>query len=153
MTKFKIKRTNHTGITVSNIDDSLAFFRDVLGCAVTESVDHRGPMVETLTGVAGAEVRIAFVDLPGHKLELIQYLKPVDTKIADLRNCDSGAFHLALEVDDIDAAVAAIEPSGFVAFSEPQTVPEGPRKGNRNIYLKHPDGLVIEFQISADRRP
>ncbi len=152
MTGFSIRRTNHTGITVSDMERSLTFFRDVLGCPVSDTVDHRGSMVETLTGVRGAEVRIAFVDLPGHKLELIQYLKPDERRVSDLRNCDSGAFHIALEVDDIEAAVIAVKPSGFVAMSPPQTVPEGPRKGNRNVYLRHPDGLVIEFQVSANRK-
>lgn len=147
MTGFTIKRTNHTGITVADMDTSLTFFRDVLGCEVTDTVEHGGPMVEALTGVAGAEVRIAFVDLPGHRLELVQYLKPDDRKVSDLRNCDPGAFHLALEVDDIEAAIETVRPSGFVPYSEPQVVPNG----NCNVYLRHPDGITIEFQITANR--
>ena len=152
MTGFKVTRTNHTGLTVSDIERTSAFFRDVLGFETTDVVEHRGEMVETLTGVPGAEVRIAFVDLPGHKLELIEYRQPADRRVSDLRNCDPGAFHIALEVDNIQAAVDAVEPAGFVPFSAPQTVPEGPRKGNRNVYLRNPDGIVIEFQMSADQQ-
>ena len=152
MAAFNVTRTNHTGLTVSDIDGSIEFFRDVLGFKTTEVMVHKGGMVERLTGVDGAEVRIAFVDLPGHKIELLQYVKPDDRKVSDLRNCDTGAFHIALEVDDIEAAIEAVEPSGFVAYSEPQTVPEGPRKGNRNVYLRNPDGIAIEFQMSADQK-
>ena len=147
MATFNVARTNHTGITVSDIDATLAFFRDVLGFETTDTVYHKGEMVEALTGVHGAEVRIGFVTMPGHKLELLEYATTDDRKISELRNCDPGAFHIALEVDDIEAAVEAVGPSGFVPFSEPQTVPNG----NRNVYLRHPDGITIEFQMSADQ--
>lgn len=151
MVDFRILRTNHTGVTVSDIARMSDFFRDVLRCETSDVVEHRGHMVERLTGVPGAEVKIVFVELPGHKIELIEYSRPADKKTSDLRNCDPGAFHIALEVDDIEAAASAAQDHGFTAFSAPQTVPEGPRKGNRNVYLKSPDGIVIEFQMSADR--
>ncbi|HKJ74569.1 MAG TPA: VOC family protein, partial [Alphaproteobacteria bacterium] len=35
MTDFRVRKTSHTGITVSDIDRSLAFYRDVLGFDVT----------------------------------------------------------------------------------------------------------------------
>ncbi len=145
MPTFNVTRTNHTGITVSNIETSLAFFKDVLGFKATEIFHHKGEMVENLTGVPGAEVKLGFVDMPGHRLELLEYITQDDRKVSDLRNCDPGAFHLALEVDDIDAAVEAVKPSGFVPYSAPQMVPNG----NCNVYLRHPDGITIEFQITA----
>jgi len=147
MTDFTILRTNHTGITVSDIEKTMGFFRDVLGFETTEIFHHKGEMVENLTGVPDAEVKLGFVDMPNHRLELLEYITQDERKISDLRNCDPGAFHLALEVDDIDAAVAAVMPSGFVPYSDPLTVPNG----NRNVYLRHPDGITIEFQITANR--
>jgi glyoxylase I family protein len=145
MSDFKIIRTNHTGITVSDVETTRAFFSDVLGFPTTETVHHKGEMVENLTGVPGAEVKISFVDMPNHRLELVEYLTQDERKVSDLRNCDPGAFHLALEVDDVDAAVEAVKPSGFVPYSVPQIVPNG----NCNVYLRHPDGITIEFQITA----
>ncbi|MBT6208471.1 MAG: hypothetical protein HOI35_00420 [Woeseia sp.] len=151
MSKFTVIRTNHTGITVSDMESTLDFFRDVLCMNTSEIVEHKSEMVERLTGVPGAQIRIAFVDLPGHQIELIQYLNPTDTLTSELRHCDAGAFHIALEVDDIEAATDAAESAGYVALGEPQIVPEGPRKGNRNVYLRNSDGIVIEFQMSARR--
>lgn len=145
MPTFNVKRTNHTGITVLDINKTMSFFRDVLGFETTDIVHHKGEMVENLTGVPGADVKLGFVTLPGHRLELLEYITKDDRKISDLRNCDPGAFHLALEVDDIDAAVEAVRPSGFVPYSKPQVVPNG----NCNVYLRHPDGITIEFQITA----
>ena len=147
MTEFNILRTNHTGITVSDIEKTMVFFRDVLGFETTEIFHHKGEMVEKLTGVPGAQVKLGFVDMPNHRLELLEYITQYERKISGLRNCDPGAFHLALEVDNIDAAVAAVTPSGFVPYSDPLTVPNG----NRNVYLRHPDGITIEFQITANR--
>ncbi len=147
MSGFTIKRTNHTGITVRDIEATAAFFTDVLNCETTEISHHKGEMVENLTGVPGAEVKLCFVDMPGHRLELLEYITKDDRKISDLRNCDPGAFHLALEVDDIEAAVADITPSGFVPYSPPLTVPNG----NCNVYLRHPDGITIEFQTTANQ--
>ena len=147
MTEFTILRTNHTGITVSDIEMTLGFFREVLGFKTTKIVHQKGEMVGNLTGVPGAEVKLGYVDMPNHRLELLEYITKDGRKVSDLRNCDAGAFHLALEVDDIDAAVAAVTRSGFVPYSAPQTVPNG----NRNVYLRHPDGITIEFQISANQ--
>ena len=148
MTEFNVLRTNHTGITVSDVEKTMDLFRNVLGFETTEVSHHKGKMVEKLTGVPGAEVKIGFVDMPNHRLELLEYVTQEKRKVPDLRNCDPGAFHLALEVDDIDAAVAAVIPSGFVPFSIPQTVPNG----NRSVYLRHPNGITIEFQITANQR-
>ena len=148
MANFKVLNTNHTGLTVSDIDRSLAFYRDVLGFETTDKVHHKSEIVGTLTGVEGAEIFIAFVNLPGHQIELLQYLKPNDRKLSDLRNCDTGASHIALQVDDIDAVVEAIKVGGFEAFSAPIVVPAGPRKGGKNVYTRDPDGVVIEFQMA-----
>ena len=105
-------------------------------------------MVENLTGVSGAEVKIGFVEMPNLRLEFLEYVIREKRQISNLRNCNAGAFHLALKVDDIDAAVAPVITSGFVPFSIPQTLPNG----NHNVYLRHPDGITIEFQITANQR-
>ena len=120
MTEFTILRTNHTGITVSDVEMTLGFFRDVLGFETTEIVHQKGEMVENLTGVPGAEVKLGYVDMPNHRLELLEYITKDERKVSDLRNCDAGAFHLALEVDDIDAAVAAV--------TQADSCPTAPRK-------------------------
>ena len=146
MTTFNIVKTNHTGLTVSDVERSLAFYRDVFGFEVTEITHHQGEMVERITGVDGAEVLIAFVNLPGHQIELLQYLKPDDRRVSELRPCDTGATHLAFEVDDIDAVLEAIKAGGFEPVNPPQAVPAGPRKGGKTVYTRDPDGVVLEFQ-------
>lgn len=145
-TKARIAAVNHTGVTVSDLDCWITLFRDVLGLEVTEKTRHSGSFIEGVTGVPGAEIDIAYARLPGHTIELLQYVQPDDRRRSDLRPCDSGFLHLALQVDDLDAVLAAIEPAGFLPVEPPQTVPAGPRKGARTVYTRDPDGVVLEFQ-------
>src|ERR1700745_193470 len=97
---FHIIGTDHTGITVSNLDRSLAFWRDVLGFELSHRAHQAGAMAEEITGVKGAELKLGVVKAPGgHKIELLEYLAPTGRKRVDLRPCDVGSVHIALTVD------------------------------------------------------
>ena len=135
----------HTGITVSDLDRSLAFFRDVLGQRVTERVHCQGEMFEKVTGVHGCEIDIAYVHLPNHTLELLCYSRPSDKLSSTLRPCDNGHLHLSFNVDDIDAVIASMRQAGFAPVAVVQTVPDGELAGARVIYTQGPDNLTIEL--------
>jgi catechol 2,3-dioxygenase-like lactoylglutathione lyase family enzyme len=144
---FRVIAADHTGITVSNLERSLAFWRDVLGFEYSHSAHQAGDMAEQITGVAGAELKLAVVKAPGgHKIELLEYLAPADRKKdGDIRPCDVGSVHLALIVDDLDEVLARIESSGWNAAGKPQTLTKGPNAGKRVGYVRDPDGTTIEF--------
>ena len=73
--QFRIVATDHSGITVSNLESSLVFWRDVLGFEFSHSAHQKGEMAEQVTGVKGAEIKLAVVKTPGgHKIELLEYL-------------------------------------------------------------------------------
>jgi glyoxylase I family protein len=142
---FRIVAADHTGITVSNLDRSLAFWRDVLGFEFSHRAHQTGELAEQITGVPGAEILIAVVKAPGHKIELLEYRAPADHKHADLRPCDVGSIHVALTVDNLDAVLETIAASGWKASGTPQTLKTGPNAGKRVIYVRDPDGTTIEF--------
>src|ERR1700746_319710 len=98
---FRILTADHTGITVSNLDRSLAFWRDVLGFELSHRAHQKSDLAAEITGVPGAEILIAAVKAPGHKIELLEYRAPVDRKRLDARPCDVGSVHVALTVDDL----------------------------------------------------
>jgi len=104
-------------------------------------------MAREITGVAGAEIKLAVVKAPGgHKIELLQYLAPAERKQhVNLRPCDVGSVHVALIVDDLDAILSAINASGWKAGGKPQTLQSGPNVGKRVVYVRDPDGTTIEF--------
>ena len=90
---------DHTGITVSNLERSLAFWRDVLGFGFSHTAHQKSELAEEITGVKGAELKLAVLNTPaGHKIELIEYLAPPDRKRANLRPCDVGSMHVALQM-------------------------------------------------------
>jgi catechol 2,3-dioxygenase-like lactoylglutathione lyase family enzyme len=145
MAQFQTNKIDHTGVTVSDIDASLAFWRDVFGFEVTEKRRLKGAFFETLTGVPGAELEVANVEVPGHQIELLQYHIPGERQASELRPCDPGFVHLAFEVADIDAVITAIRAGGYEPVSPPLTAEAGVRKGWRAVYTRDPDGNVIEF--------
>src|SRR5256886_17321698 len=89
---FRIISADHTGITVSNLERSLAFWRDVLGFELSHTAHQTGEMASEITGVKGAELKLAVVKAPGgHKIELLEYLAPLERKgNVALRPCDVG---------------------------------------------------------------
>src|SRR5438094_8181105 len=99
-TAFRIISADHTGISVSNLERSLAFWRDVLGFELSHTAHQKGELAQEITGVEGAEIKLAVLRAPGgHKIELLEYPAPADRKHANFRPCDVGSAHLALLVD------------------------------------------------------
>ena len=149
---FQVLAADHTGITVSNLERSLAFWRDVLGFELSHTAHQTGELAEEITGVAGVEIKLAVVKTPGgHKIELLQYLAPSDRNHAHLRPCDVGHVHVTLLVDDLDAVLEKISASGWKAAGKPQTLKSGPNAGKRVIYVRDPDGTTIELMQPPDQ--
>jgi len=137
---------DHTGITVENLERSLAFWRDVLGLELSHTAHQTGELAREITGVIGSEIKLAVLKTPGgHKIELLEYLAPPDRKHSDVRPCDVGHVHVALLVDDLDAVLDRIAASGWKAAGKPQTLKMGPNAGKCVVYVRDPDGTTIEF--------
>ena len=142
---FRILAIDHTGITVSDIERSLAFWRDVLGFELSHRAHQKGELAEQITGVPGAEILIAVLKAPGHKIELLEYRAPADRKRLDARPCDVGSAHVALTVENLEAVLETIAGSGWESAGTPQTLTAGPNAGKRVIYVRDPDGTTIEL--------
>jgi catechol 2,3-dioxygenase-like lactoylglutathione lyase family enzyme len=144
--EFGIVSADHTGITVSNLERSLSFWRDVLGFELSHTAHQKGELAKEITGVEGAEIKLAVLKTPGgHKIELLEYFGPADRKRANLRPCDVSSVHVALLVHDLDTLLEKIATSGWNAAGKPQTLTKGPNAGKRVVYVRDPDGTTIEF--------
>ncbi len=148
--KFRILAADHTGITVSNLERSLAFWRDVIGFELSHTAHQTGELAREITGVSGAELKLGVVKAPGgHKIELLEYLAPADRKHVNPRPCDVGSIHVALLVTDLDAVLERIAASGWKAAGKAQTLKTGPNAGKRVVYVRDPDGITIELMQPA----
>ncbi len=147
---------DHVSWTVPDLEAALAFYRDVIGAtelyrlgpldAADMPVDAQGrDWMATHVNVAGARLTLAMMQLtPNMKFQLVQYDKPADRRRDVPRNCDRGGHHLALQVDDVDAAIAYLEAHGCTAMEIIQ-VDAGPLAGKKNVYMTDPFGHSLEI--------
>src|SRR6266403_3812883 len=146
LSPFRIIGADHTGITVSNLERSLEFWQNVLGFEFSHRAHQTREMASEITGVPGAEIKLAVVRAPGgHKIELLEYLAPPDRKHVNFRPCDVGSVHVAFTVDKLAAILEKIAASGWKAAGKPQPLKTGPNAGKRVVYVRDPDGTTIEF--------
>lgn len=104
---WKLGRLNHIAIAVPDLDKATAFYRDVLQATVSapQPLPEHG-------------VTTVFVELDNTKIELLLPLgdKSPIQKFLD-KNKSGGLHHVCLEVDDIEAAVAAVKGAGVRCLS------------------------------------
>jgi catechol 2,3-dioxygenase-like lactoylglutathione lyase family enzyme len=142
---FKVYGFNHTSFTVESLDRAIPFFCDVLGFELLSRAPRGHVLIRRMTALTEADVEIAFVEGPGHRIELVEYKAPADRRESSARLCDFGAAHVAFDVDVVPAAVAAAERHGFRKVGEVIVIDAGPNQGRQVVYLKGPDGFIIEF--------
>ena len=145
MPQFSILATNHTSFTVSDLDRSIEFYVKVLGFKLLNRSPRDPSFTEKVVGVPGAQIDVAYIQAPGHRLELIQYNAPANRGEVMSRPCDTGFAHVAFDVDDIDSVVAAVSAAGAEPLSEPVVINAGPNSGGKAVYTRDPDGVTIEF--------
>lgn len=128
---------HHHGISVADIERSLAFYRDALGFEVIDryTLDDEG-----LSAAIGADATGRFAQLDGGtaRVELVEY--DTGEPVPATAVYDTGATHLGVEVADVDAAYEAL-PEGVEAVSGPQTT----GSGTRICFLRDPDGTLVEL--------
>jgi catechol 2,3-dioxygenase-like lactoylglutathione lyase family enzyme len=145
MTNAGVISTNHTSFTVSDLDRSIAFFRDILGFTATSKLPRYKSVIQSITGVSESDVMIAYLHGPGHTLELIEYLAPPDRSEVRPRPCDVGFAHIAFDVEDIDAIVTLASEHNVFPIGQITTVDQGPNQGGKAVYLRDSDGITVEL--------
>lgn len=137
---------HHVGITVIDLDRSVAFWERLLGATARDRRTLQGPQLATLVGYADIRIESCWMDLPGGvALELLQYLDR-DEAPYHPGTAHPGNVHVCLAVEDMDAAHAHAVACGATPVSErPIDVAAGPRAGSRLAYLRQLDGATIEL--------
>ena len=101
----------HHGITVSDLDDALAFWT-ALGARLRDRGTRSGAAVARVVGLTPESLDTAFLDLPGapSSIELFAY-HGIERHPAIARDADPASSRLVLRADD-PAALAAAVPGG-----------------------------------------
>lgn len=145
----------HIGLTVSDLDRSVAFYRDVLGLSYIGEMAMEGPETEKLFGRPGCQARVAYLngspDSQMPPVELIQFVgQPFEKKPGDLF-CTS-ISELCFLSSDIDDDYKRLSQAGVEFLSEPQTF-DSTKYGfgkSRAVYLRDPDGIILELLQPLD---
>ena len=136
------------GMTVSDMDRSIAFFSNVLTFTVVSDDEVAGSEFERLSGVFGLRARVVRMRLGAEQIELTEYLAPRGRPIpVDSRSNDRWFQHVAIVVSDMDRAYARLRAHQVEhASPEPQRLPDwNPAAGGiRAFYFKDPDGHPLE---------
>jgi catechol 2,3-dioxygenase-like lactoylglutathione lyase family enzyme len=144
-----VEAVSAIGITVGDLDRSIAFFTEVLAFSKVSETEVAGPAYERLTGVFGARLRVARLRLGTEEIELTQYLAPEGRPIpVDSRSNDRWFQHLAIVVRDMDQAYRLLRQHRVRhASTGPQLLPgSNPNAGGiRAFYFKDPDGHHLEL--------
>jgi catechol 2,3-dioxygenase-like lactoylglutathione lyase family enzyme len=151
------RNVDHIALTVPDLESACRFFVTHLGATLlyVEGPISRGKwMREHLNVHRDATCHLALLRMgPTCNLELFEYQSP-DQDTAHPRNSDIGGHHLALYVDDIDAAFAYLQTvEGVVCQGTPQFISEGPIAGSRWVYFTTPWGLQMELCSPGHHMP
>lgn len=128
-----MKKIEHIGIAVKNLEKSNLLFKTLLGSAhyKTETVENE-------------KVMVSFFKTGDSKIELLQATTDESPIAKFIEKKGEGIHHLAFAVDDIIAAMAEMKELGFELLSDQ------PKEGadNKLICFLHPrstNGVLIEL--------
>jgi len=132
----------HFGITITDVEESLSFYQDILGLEVVKVMDESGVHIDNFSGISGIKVKtIKLKDDNGSMIELLKYYSHPEEANHDLIT-RVGCSHFAMTVSDLDDVVEKIVSAGYSVNCEPQFSPDGNVK---LTFAKGPDGVLIEL--------
>ena len=130
---FKVNKVDHVGIAVKDLEQAKKFYTEILGIpAMGEEV------------VAEQKVKVCFIPCGDSEIELLESTEP-DGPIAQLiEKKGEGIQHVALNVDNIENALADLKEKGV------RLIDEKPRygAGGASIAFVHPKstgGILLEL--------
>jgi catechol 2,3-dioxygenase-like lactoylglutathione lyase family enzyme len=137
-----VKSIRHTGIVVTNLEQSLYFYTQKLGFKIFNKNNESGVFLDKIIGLDNARVITVKLTLEdGQMIELLDFTshkkKPIEKRINDI-----GPTHLAFTVSNIDDMYNDFIDSGIEFTSNPEISPDGLVKV---AFCKAPEGTYIEL--------
>jgi len=137
----------HVGITVSNIDRSLKFYRDLLGLQISREMNEAGEYIDNFSGLKNVRVhtvKMKFQPSNDIMLELLCYSSHPEPAEPNLNNSITqiGCSHFALTIENLDLLYTKLIKNNIHVMCEPQISPDGKAK---LTFCRDPDGTLIEL--------
>ena len=140
----------HVGVTISDLDRSIAFYRDVVGLEFQGQLTMDDEATEKLFHRPGCKCRVGYLrgrtTLQGPPVELIQFTSQEAAKQpTDLFT--TSISEICFLTDDIDREYERLTGLGVECLSAPQPfdfTADGFGK-SKAIYFRDPDGIILEL--------
>jgi len=142
-----IKRINHHTFTVSDLDESIPFYRDLLGFNLLQDTMRENlPAYDKVMGFTDVKVRVAMFMDPADEsmLALLQYHNPRPI-VREMSNAYVGTSILAVQVEDIDGEYDRLCKADVRFNSAPVDIVREGKLAARLAYALDPDGIVVEL--------
>jgi len=146
---FTMKRVGHVGIHVTDMDKSLKFYSEVVGCTVT----GRWPR--------GEDLELTFLRFGEMHHDMVLFTHPTQVDPNSSEKGFNGLNHLAIELEDRDEWLKALSHMRSLGVE----IIQGPiihgiegdqnvfGSGSRSFYILDPDGTRLEFYTDMMRVP
>lgn len=143
-----LERLDHIGLSVADLERSLAFYRDLLGMEVIRVLECAPTSrLGEVAGIPRCQARIAHLKLGDSMLELFEYQDPRGRPLpTDSRQADHGFIHAGFRSNDVRADAARLAKLGVRLISEPVEF----RPGVWVVYFFGPDGEVCEIRQTPE---
>jgi catechol 2,3-dioxygenase-like lactoylglutathione lyase family enzyme len=108
--------------------------------------EKEGGYLAAIVGYPRAHVRMAHLAFPGdaQRIELFEYVEPPPRGDAGEPR-DVGITHVCLRVSDVDSVYERMCAAGASPLSAPVVVDTGANAGGRGVYVRDPDGIIVEL--------
>jgi catechol 2,3-dioxygenase-like lactoylglutathione lyase family enzyme len=128
------------GMVVENVDGPIEFFQSTLGIGPFQAVETPMAMVWDRGEEKPVKARLAFADLAGLQLELIQILEGDSMHLQFLREHGPGIHHLGFRVKDFGTKLDAAKRMGLNVL---QTGPGG--RFYAYLDAREQAGIIVEL--------
>ena len=145
-----VGRIYHVGLTVSDLDKSIAFYRDILGLKYQGEIMMVGEETDKMFQKKNCKARVAYLNgskaVEAPPIELIQFIdEDVNKVISDLFT--TSISEVCFYTDDIDSVYNTLIENHVECLSEPQYFDfraDGFGE-SRAFYFRDPDGIILEM--------
>jgi catechol 2,3-dioxygenase-like lactoylglutathione lyase family enzyme len=143
-----IRRFDHVGITVADLDAVTAFFVG-LGFEIEGRMPMEGEFVDTVIGIPDSRSEIVMLRPPdgGTGLELSSFVRPEhEPGSPDAMSNELGLRNVSFEVDDLDAILGQLAADGYRLVGGVGQYEDMWRMA----YVRGPEGIIVSLAQRID---